>query len=182
MRRVVITGVGVVSSIGGNAEEVTNALRQGKSGITRSDDFAEHGFRCQVWARPPIDYEDALDRRTRRFMGEGAAWNYIAMQEAIADSGIAEDQISHPMTGIIMGSGGPSTRAIIEAADKTRANKIQRKSARRSSRKQCRRQIPQRLRCPTRYSGSIIRFHRLARHRSIVSAQQSNRSCGASRI
>ena len=123
MRRVVITGVGVVSSIGGNAEEVTNALRQGKSGITRSDDFAEHGFRCQVWARPPIDYEDALDRRTRRFMGEGAAWNYIAMQEAIADSGIAEDQISHPMTGIIMGSGGPSTRAIIEAADKTRANK-----------------------------------------------------------
>ena len=127
MRRVVITGVGIVSSIGGNAEEVTNALRQGKSGVTHADDFAEYGFRCQVWARPPVNYEEVLDRRTRRFMGEGAGWNYIAMQEAITDAGLAKDEISHPMTGLIMGSGGPSTRAIIEAADKTRANKSTRK-------------------------------------------------------
>ena len=127
MRRVVVTGLGVVSSIGGNVEEVTDALRQGKSGIGRAEDFAEYGFRCQVWARPPVDFEKALDRRTRRFMGEGAAWNYIAMQEAIADAKLADDEISHPMTGLIMGSGGPSTRAIIEAADKTRDTKSTKK-------------------------------------------------------
>ena len=127
MRRVVITGVGVVSSIGGNAEEVTDALRHGKSGITHADDFEKYGFKCQVWARPPVDVEKELDRRTRRFMGEGAAWNYMAMQEAIADSGIAEDEISHPMTGLIMGSGGPCTKALIEAADKTREHKNTRK-------------------------------------------------------
>lgn len=120
MRRVMITGMGVVSSIGANVEETTASLREGKSGITRSEDFAEHGFKCQVWARPTVNIEEALDRRTRRFMGEGAAWNYIAMQEAIEAAGLSEDEISHPMTGIIMGSGGPSTRAIVEAADKTR--------------------------------------------------------------
>ncbi|MAW82324.1 MAG: beta-ketoacyl-[acyl-carrier-protein] synthase I [Parvularcula sp.] len=120
MRRVVITGMGVVSSIGANVEETTASLREGKSGITRSEDFAEHGFKCQVWARPTVNIEEALDRRTRRFMGEGAAWNYIAMQEAIDGAGLSEDEISNPMTGIIMGSGGPSTRAIVEAADKTR--------------------------------------------------------------
>ena len=86
----------------------------------RGKDFAEHGFKCQVWARPTVNIEEALDRRTRRFMGEGAAWNYIAMQEAIDGAGLSEDEISNPMTGIIMGSGGPSTRAIVEAADKTR--------------------------------------------------------------
>lgn len=120
MRRVMITGMGVVSSIGANVEETTASLREGKSGITRSEDFAEHGFKCQVWARPTVNIEEALDRRTRRFMGEGAAWNYIDMQEAIEAAGLSEDEISHPMTGIIMGSGGPSTRAIVEAADKTR--------------------------------------------------------------
>lgn len=121
MRRVVITGMGVVSSIGGNVKETTEALRNGTSGVSHAEDFAEHGFKCQVWAKPTVDPEEVLDRRTRRFMGEGAGWNYIAMQEALADSGLAEDEISHPMTGIIMGSGGPSTRAIVEAADKTRA-------------------------------------------------------------
>lgn len=121
MRRVVITGMGVVSSIGDNIKETTEALRNGTSGITRAEDFVEHGFKCQVWAKPTLNPEEVLDRRTRRFMGEGAAWNYIAMQEAIAESGLTEDQISHPMTGIIMGSGGPSTRAIVESADKTRA-------------------------------------------------------------
>ncbi|GAB4520714.1 MAG: beta-ketoacyl-ACP synthase I [Amphiplicatus sp.] len=120
MRRVVITGIGVVSSIGANAAEVTEALREGRSGVTFAEEFAAHGFRCQVYARPKLDVEEALDRRARRFMGEGAAWNYIAMQEAIADARLGEDEISHPRTGIIMGSGGPSTRAIVEAADKTR--------------------------------------------------------------
>ncbi len=121
MRRVVITGMGVVSSIGGDVEAVTTSLRESKSGLSRSEQFAEHGFKCQVWARPPVNVEEVLDRRTRRFMGEGAGWNYIAMQEALAQSGLAEDEISNPMTGIIMGSGGPSTQAIIEAADKNRA-------------------------------------------------------------
>jgi len=120
MRRVVITGMGAVSSIGGDVASVTTSLRESKSGISRSESFAEHGFKCQVWARPPVNYEEALDRRTRRFMGEGAAWNYIAFQEALAHSGLEEDDVSHPMTGVIMGSGGPSTEAIVEAADKNR--------------------------------------------------------------
>lgn len=122
MRRVVITGMGVVSSIGNNVEETADALKTLKSGVTRSEEFAELGFKCQVWARPTVNVEEALDRRTRRFMGEGAAWNYLAMKEAIEHSGLAEDEISHPMTGIIMGSGGPSTRVIVEAADITRNN------------------------------------------------------------
>lgn len=120
MRRVVITGLGVVSSIGTGAAEVTESLRNAKSGITFSEQFASHGFRCQVAAMPTVDVEEALNRKTRRFMGEGAAWNYLAMQEAIADANLAEDEISHPMTGIIMGSGGPSTKTIVTAADKTR--------------------------------------------------------------
>ncbi len=122
MRRVVITGMGIVSSIGANVDEVKASLFEGKSGITRDESFAEHGFKCQVSARPSINYEEILDRRTRRFMGEGAAWNYIAMQEAIGQSGLVEDEISHPMTGIIMGSGGPSTKAIVGAADVTRSS------------------------------------------------------------
>jgi 3-oxoacyl-[acyl-carrier-protein] synthase-1 len=123
MRRVVITGMGVVSSIGDNVEEVAGSLKNLRSGVTRSDEFAELGFKCQVWARPKLNVEDVLDRRTRRFMGEGSAWNYIAMKEAIAGAGLSEDEISHPMTGIVMGSGGPSTRVIVEAADTTRENK-----------------------------------------------------------
>jgi 3-oxoacyl-[acyl-carrier-protein] synthase-1 len=123
MRRVAITGMGVVSSIGANVAEVTRALKEAKSGVTFSPDFAEHGFRCQVFARPSVNVEEALDRRTRRFMGEGSAWNYIAMQEAIADAKLAPDEVSNPMTGIIMGSGGPSTQSIVEAADVTRATK-----------------------------------------------------------
>ncbi|WDI32636.1 beta-ketoacyl-ACP synthase I [Hyphococcus flavus] len=117
MRRCVITGMGIVSSIGSNVEEVKASLYESKSGTAHDESFAEHGFKCQVSARPALNYEDVLDRRTRRFMGEGAGWNYIAMQEAIEQSGLAEDEISHPLTGIIMGSGGPSTKAIVEAAD-----------------------------------------------------------------
>ena len=117
MRRVVVSGLGIVSSIGNNAQEVTQSLRDGTSGVSHSDRFEELGFKCQVWAAPKLDYEKVLDRRTRRFMGEGAAWNYIAMQEAIEDAKLAPDEISHPMTGIVMGSGGPSTRAVVAAAD-----------------------------------------------------------------
>ncbi|MCK5748315.1 MAG: beta-ketoacyl-ACP synthase I [Oricola sp.] len=120
MRRVVITGMGVVSSIGDNVEEVKTALFEGRSGVAHDASFAEHGFKCQVSARPRIKYEEVLDRRTRRFMGEGAAWNYIAMKEALEQSGLTDDEVSHPLTGIIMGSGGPSTKAIVEAADITR--------------------------------------------------------------
>lgn len=127
MRRVAITGLGIVSSIGSNAAEVTEALREGRSGVSFAPDFAEMGFRSQVWARPKLNVEEALDRKTRRFMGEGSAWNYIAMQEAIADSGLKPGEISDPMTGIIMGSGGPSTRTIVEAADKTRETKSTKK-------------------------------------------------------
>ncbi len=123
MRRVVITGMGVVSSIGDNVEAVADALKNLKSGVTHSEEFAEHGFKCQVWARPKMNVEEVLDRRTRRFMGEGAAWNYVAMQEALAQAGLSDDEISHPMTGMVMGSGGPSTRVIVEAADITRQNK-----------------------------------------------------------
>ena len=120
MRRVVITGLGIVSPIGASAEEVTDSLKYAKSGITFAEEFAEKGFRCQVYGRPKIDITEILDRKTRRFMGEGAAWNYFAMQQAIADAGLADDEISHPKTGIIMGSGGPSTEAVVLAADKTR--------------------------------------------------------------
>lgn len=120
MRRVVITGMGIVSSIGDNIDQTKQSLFDSVSGITRSEEFVERGFKCQVWARPKVDVEEALDRRTRRFMGEGAAWNYIAMREAIESSGLEEDLVSHPMTGIVMGSGGASTSHIVSAADITR--------------------------------------------------------------
>ena len=127
MRRVAITGLGIVSSIGGDVAEVTKSLREGRSGVSFSPQFAEFGFRSQVWARPAVDVEARLDRKTRRFMGEGSAWNYIAMQEAIADAGLSPAEVSNPRTGIVMGSGGPSTRTIFEAADKTRETKSTRK-------------------------------------------------------
>ncbi len=122
MKRVVVTGMGIVSSIGDNVEEVLDSLRHAKSGITRSEEYAQMGFRSQVYGRPAFDVEQGLDRRARRFMGEGAAWNYVAMQQAIDDSGLPEDMVSHPRTGMIMGSGGPSTEAIVAAADITRSN------------------------------------------------------------
>ncbi len=127
MRRVVITGMGVVSSIGNNIEEVTHSLKESISGVTFSDTYAELGFRCKVHAQPTLDVEEALNRKARRFMGEGAAWNYIAAQQAIADAGLGEDEVSHPRTGIIMGSGGPCTKSIIAAADTTREHKSTKK-------------------------------------------------------
>lgn len=120
MRRVVVTGMGVVSSIGNNAQEVLASLREAKSGIVKADDYARLGFRCQVHGAPRLDPEEVLERKERRFMGDGAAWNYIAMQQAIQDSGLEDGEISHERTGLIMGSGGPSTRTIVESADLTR--------------------------------------------------------------
>ena len=117
MRRVVVTGMGIVSSIGNNTQEVLASLREAKSGISRADKYAELGFRCQVHGAPTLNADEAIDRRAMRFLGGGAAWNHVAMEQAIRDAGLEENEISHETTGIIMGSGGPSTRAIVEAAD-----------------------------------------------------------------
>jgi 3-oxoacyl-[acyl-carrier-protein] synthase I len=121
MRRVVVTGMGIVSSIGNNSQEVTASLHAGKSGITRAERFAALGFRSQVQGAPTLRAEEAIDRRAMRFHGGGTAWNHVAMDQAIVDSGLGPDEISHERSGIIMGSGGPSTRAIVEAADIARA-------------------------------------------------------------
>ena len=120
MRRVVVTGMGIVSSIGNNTDEVTASLREAKSGISRAQEYADLGFRCQVHGEPKIDVEALVDRRNMRFHGRGTAWNHIAMDQAIADAGLSEEQVSNNRTGIIMGSGGPSTRTIVESADITR--------------------------------------------------------------
>ncbi len=120
MKRVVVTGMGIVSSIGNSAQEVLASLREAKSGIVKADTYAELGFRCQVHGAPKLDWEAMIDRKVRRFMGEGAAWNYIAMEQAIRDAGLEENDVSNERTGLIMGSGGPSTRAIVQAADTTR--------------------------------------------------------------
>src|SRR6188768_4596378 len=120
MRRVVVTGMGIVSSIGNNTQEVLAGLREAKSGISRADKYAELGFRCQVHGSPSLDPSEVVDRRAMRFLGNGAAWNHVAMEQAIRDSGVEESDISNERTGIIMGSGGPSTRTIVEAADTTR--------------------------------------------------------------
>ncbi|HIL27743.1 MAG TPA: beta-ketoacyl-ACP synthase I, partial [Micavibrio sp.] len=116
-RRVVVTGMGIVSCIGNNVNEVLESLKAGKSGITFSPEYAEMGFRSHVYGKPNIALEDHIDKRMLRFMGDGAAYNHIAMEQAIADSGIEESEISHERTGIVMGSGGPSTHAQIAAAD-----------------------------------------------------------------
>ncbi|HLX98580.1 MAG TPA: beta-ketoacyl synthase N-terminal-like domain-containing protein, partial [Roseiarcus sp.] len=121
MRRVVVTGMGIVSSIGNNTQEVTVSLHDGKSGITRADRLAELGFRSQVHGSPTLRPEEVVDRRAMRFHGGGTAWNHVAMDQAIVDSGLAPDEVSNERTGIIMGSGGPSTRTIVEAADIARA-------------------------------------------------------------
>ena len=122
MRRVVVTGLGIVSSIGNNADEVTQSLHAARSGISFSDQFAEHGFKCQVWGRPTLDPATLVDRRALRFLSNGGAWNHVAMEQAIADSGLDASDITNERTGIIMGSGGPSTHTIVEAADITRKN------------------------------------------------------------
>jgi len=120
MRRVVVSGMGIVSSIGNNTQEVLASLREAKSGIVRADKYAELGFRCQVHGAPRLDAAEVVDRRAMRFLGGGAAWNHIAMEQAIRDSGVEEKDISNERTGIVMGSGGPSTRTIVEAAITTK--------------------------------------------------------------
>ena len=117
MKRVVVTGMGIVSSIGNSTQEVLASLREARSGITRAEDQAAHGFRCQVHGAPAIDVDGMVDRRAMRFHGGGTAWNHIAMDQAIRDSGLEPDDISNPRTGIIMGSGGPSTRTVVDAVD-----------------------------------------------------------------
>ncbi|HJU33447.1 MAG TPA: beta-ketoacyl-ACP synthase I [Hyphomicrobiaceae bacterium] len=120
MRRVVVTGMGIVSSIGNNTQEVLAALREAKSGITRAQEYAELGFRCQVHGAPQLEWEAMVPRKARRFMEAGMGWNYIAMDQAIRDSGLEERDVISERSGIIMGAGGPSTRAIVRAADTAR--------------------------------------------------------------
>ncbi len=117
MRRVVVTGMGIVSPIGNNVSEVTASLRSGKSGIVFNEDYAERGFRSHICGAPQIDMDELIDRKLRRFMGDGSAYNYIAMQEAIQDSGLELADVTDERTGLVMGSGGPSTSALINAAD-----------------------------------------------------------------
>ncbi len=120
MRRVVVTGMGIVSSIGNNTQEVLASLREGKSGITRAEKYAELGFRCQVHGEPKFDWQAAVPRKPKRFMEAGVAWNYIAMDQAIRDAGLSPEDVVNERSGIITGSGGPSTLAIVNAADTTR--------------------------------------------------------------
>ncbi|MGX6649088.1 beta-ketoacyl-ACP synthase I [Maricaulaceae bacterium MS644] len=120
MRRVVVTGIGIVSAIGDNADEVAASLKAGRSGVTSAPEYAELGFKCQVHARPKADPAEHVDKRAYRFMGEGAGWAYMSMQQAIADAGLEESDISNPRTGLIVGTGGPSVEAIVKAADITR--------------------------------------------------------------
>jgi 3-oxoacyl-[acyl-carrier-protein] synthase-1 len=117
MRRVVVTGIGIVSSIGNNQAEVTESLREGKSGIVFNPEYKERGFRSQVSGSIKLDIDATVDRRLRRFMGDGAAYSYVAMEQAIADSGLETSDISNERTGLVMGSGGPSTRNLVAAAD-----------------------------------------------------------------
>ena len=124
MRRVVVTGLGIVSSIGCNQHEVTTSLRGGISGISFEPQYEELGFRSQIHGAIDIDLDRAIERRARRFMGDGAAYNYIAMQEAIEDAGLVDEKISNPRTGMIMGSGGASTENIIAATDMLRSKGI----------------------------------------------------------
>ncbi|MEA3069745.1 MAG: 3-oxoacyl-[acyl-carrier-protein] synthase [Alphaproteobacteria bacterium] len=121
MRRVVVTGMGIVASIGSSTQEVLASLREAKSGISCAEKYAELGFRSQVHGAPSLDADAIVDRRAMRFLGGGAAWNHVAMEQAVRDAGLEPSEISNEMTGLIMGSGGPSTRAIVDAADTARS-------------------------------------------------------------
>lgn len=126
MKRAVITGLGIVSSIGNNRAEVLAALKAGKSGITRAEEFAELGLRSQVWGNIKLNPSDLIDRKAMRFMGDAAAYAYIAMQEAMQDAGLSEEQISHPRVGLVVGSGGASSKTQVEAADTLREKGVKR--------------------------------------------------------
>ena len=116
MRRVVVTGMGIVSSIGNSAQEVIASLREGKSGLIHADRYEELGFRCHVHGEPKLDWKELVPRKPKRFMEAGLAWNYIAMDQAIRDAGLEDNEVVNERTGIIMGSGGPSTTAIVRSA------------------------------------------------------------------
>jgi 3-oxoacyl-[acyl-carrier-protein] synthase I len=122
MRRVVVTGLGIVSSIGNNAQEVVSSLHDARSGIVAAEDYIRLGFRSHVHGSLKIDLDAVVDRRARRFQGDGAGYCWVAMNQAIADSGLEDTDVSNPRTGLIVGSGGPSTKAIVAAADITRQN------------------------------------------------------------
>lgn len=126
MKRAVITGFGIVSSIGNNKSEVLAALKAGKSGITRAEEFAELGLRSQVWGDIKLNPSEMIDRKALRFMGDAAAYAYIAMQEAMQDAGLSEEQISHPRVGLVVGSGGASSKTQVEAADILREKGVKR--------------------------------------------------------
>src|ERR1700740_2277247 len=121
MKRVVVTGMGIVSSLGNKTQEGVASLGEAKSGVGRADKYAGLGFRCHVHGAPTLDAGEAVDRRAMRFLGGGAAWNHVAMEQAIRDAGLEESESSNLRTGMVMGSGGPSTRAIVEAADIARS-------------------------------------------------------------
>lgn len=126
LRRVAVTGLGIVSPIGNNVDEVVSSLYEGRSGIVFCEDYAERGFRSHVHGAPVIDLDDHIDRKLRRFMGDGSAYNYVAMQEAIANSGLSDSDVSNDRTGLVMGSGGPSTSALVAAADTAREKSAKR--------------------------------------------------------
>ncbi|MDF2447411.1 MAG: 3-oxoacyl-(acyl carrier protein) synthase [Moraxellaceae bacterium] len=126
MRRVVITGLGIVSSLGNNKQRVSENLRQMRSGIRANPVYAEMGFRSQVSGRPDIDLDTLIDRKDKRFMGDAAAYAYVAMQQAIDDAGLSADLVSHPRTGLIAGSGGASTANLVDAADIARNKGVKR--------------------------------------------------------
>lgn len=123
LRRVVVTGIGIISCIGNNKDDVLVSLKEGRSGISFSEEYADLGFRSQVHGRPQIDVAEHIDRKLFRFMGEGAAYNFLAMEQAVKDSGLEENDISNERTGLIMGSGGPSTDDLVKAADIVREKK-----------------------------------------------------------
>ena len=127
MRRVAVTGMGIVSPIGNSTQEVVASLREARSGVTASEQHKEHGFKSQVQAKPVIDLDAMIDRRAKRFMGDTAAYAFLSMEQALRDSGLEEKDIVNPRTGLIVGSGGPSVRNIVEAVDITRANKSPRR-------------------------------------------------------
>ena len=126
MRRVAVTGLGIVSSIGSNTAETAESLRAGRSGIEFVPEYRERGFRSHVAGTLKVEIDKLVDRRVRRFMGDGAAYAWIAMKEAVTDAGLSETELRNPRTGLIAGSGGPSTRAIVEAADIAREKGVKR--------------------------------------------------------
>jgi 3-oxoacyl-[acyl-carrier-protein] synthase-1 len=126
MRRVVVTGLGIVSSLGNDKETVTESLRQMRSGIRSNPVYAEMGFRSQVSGRPDIDLDALIDRKDKRFMGDAAAYAYVSLKNAISDAGLTPEQVSHPRSGLIAGSGGASTANLVESADIARSKGVKR--------------------------------------------------------